>query len=849
MMDRQIVEPMTNQQIVKPTFSTPKIDYLSSCCESDTSVGSATGPAHVLIAHGHHRAAKIFTDNELDWKFVFEHIAGDDVRKNLQDIGLKIKESFAVGRLLNEEAKLRSLAAPVAEVVDESAFLDALAIPQTRSRASIGIDFFAEPSNDFVAEPPVGEREHAPGTSAHAANPSPPLISAAQDHPNSASLEDTAEAEPVPKVPEPVPVKKYDTVHAPEESEPVPASKKSEPAPAPENSEPVPASKKSGKKKKMRKVSSDMIAFKGQPSARRNFIKKTHSGKVKFFNAEEGYGFIEGNDGTDYYVRREEVHFDHTTKMTYDKKGKRTLPTLGCGEPVEFNVVREWGKVKVVDLSGPNGAAVIGECGIHGAKNSSLNKKNSGKKISPFAAGAPKNAWTPAEESVKSLSEPVIEKPAADFPDNFSDSSALPWATRGRVVGSTTGDFPAWNLQESFETIEEHKANFEYPTLVSLKKPSVNYNVERVGELSDDEGDDTCSVTFSEAQSTTSTRKPTCEWPVLQKIQGEYDQFLTDESIRILNLSKKLFLSHVIDSTGLMGKCLEVCESVNSKECREQDLYSNQAAILELLGARNTVDDEELNNIAGCIASQRWGLILRNQGELEGKLKDRVFLLLKAVWLFKSCSPFTGVIRILPRLALLFRSGETKRVNSILDTCATIHRLYNMKNPKLDAKGGPIKIRVSKLDNDGYPVFNKSGKVVTYLKTIHLADDYAWNNASLRSSLERALLSKSQARKLLTSLKFALPSGADNLASLEELIRGVIGDHETAAREKLNDATKAGDALSERILAPVSNNNEKGNTVVKKSSGRRKNVAVRKMSRSERKKYKKEMAARNSCIA
>ena len=49
-------------------------------------------------------------------------------------------------------------------------------------------------------------------------------------------------------------------------------------------------------------------------------------GKVKWFNAEKGYGFIEGQDGKDVFV-----HFS-----AIEQDGFKTLEE---GQEVEFNVV------------------------------------------------------------------------------------------------------------------------------------------------------------------------------------------------------------------------------------------------------------------------------------------------------------------------------------------------------------------------------------------------------------------------------------------------------------------------------------------------------------------------------
>ena len=61
-------------------------------------------------------------------------------------------------------------------------------------------------------------------------------------------------------------------------------------------------------------------------------------GTVKWFNAEKGYGFIEGEDGNDVFV-----HFSAITMEGYK--------TLQEGESVEFDVIE--------GAKGPQAATVV----------------------------------------------------------------------------------------------------------------------------------------------------------------------------------------------------------------------------------------------------------------------------------------------------------------------------------------------------------------------------------------------------------------------------------------------------------------------------------------------------------
>ena len=77
------------------------------------------------------------------------------------------------------------------------------------------------------------------------------------------------------------------------------------------------------------------------------------SGKVAWFNAVKGFGFItrdESQGGGAYYVHRQDINIE---------EGK--FKSLKNEEVVEFNVIQRDGQERAVSVTGPNGAYCIGQ--------------------------------------------------------------------------------------------------------------------------------------------------------------------------------------------------------------------------------------------------------------------------------------------------------------------------------------------------------------------------------------------------------------------------------------------------------------------------------------------------------
>ena len=79
-------------------------------------------------------------------------------------------------------------------------------------------------------------------------------------------------------------------------------------------------------------------------------MQNQYTGKVKFFNTQKGFGFIQGSDGNDYFAHWSSIQME----------GHKSLAN---NEDVEFSI--EWnqasGKMHAVNITGPGGAPPMGQ--------------------------------------------------------------------------------------------------------------------------------------------------------------------------------------------------------------------------------------------------------------------------------------------------------------------------------------------------------------------------------------------------------------------------------------------------------------------------------------------------------
>merc|ERR1712183_367312 len=83
---------------------------------------------------------------------------------------------------------------------------------------------------------------------------------------------------------------------------------------------------------------------------KKNNTMQSHKGTVKFFNTQKGFGFIQGDDGQDYFAHFSAIQMEGHKSLAND-------------EPVEFSIEEDprTGKIRAINITGPGGAPPQGQ--------------------------------------------------------------------------------------------------------------------------------------------------------------------------------------------------------------------------------------------------------------------------------------------------------------------------------------------------------------------------------------------------------------------------------------------------------------------------------------------------------
>jgi cold shock CspA family protein len=120
--------------------------------------------------------------------------------------------------------------------------------------------------------------------------------------------------------------------------------------------------------------------------------KKT--GTCKWFNAKKGFGFIKRDDGTeDIFVHQTGIHAEGFRSLLED-------------EVVEFNLTQdEQGRLKAIDVTGPEGAFVKGAPKPGSRRNRGRNQRRRRKREQEDENSAPAEEENTGEEGAEEKEE------------------------------------------------------------------------------------------------------------------------------------------------------------------------------------------------------------------------------------------------------------------------------------------------------------------------------------------------------------------------------------------------------------------------------------------------------------
>ena len=70
-----------------------------------------------------------------------------------------------------------------------------------------------------------------------------------------------------------------------------------------------------------------------------NYMSETKQGTVKWFSAKKGYGFITGEDGTDYFAHFSQIQMDGFRNLSGKESVQFEVGEDANGRPLAVNIV------------------------------------------------------------------------------------------------------------------------------------------------------------------------------------------------------------------------------------------------------------------------------------------------------------------------------------------------------------------------------------------------------------------------------------------------------------------------------------------------------------------------------